>query len=726
MITNRYPGKCVVCGLSVPVGEGFAERSEKFVGESARLVRAGSWGTLCASEHCRDHGLGATAKPVVRRELTADGAILMPFDRDALPVIKACPGARWDGERKAWTVSLAPHYRADLLARAEQLGLTVAPELLTIVEDPAIAALVARAELAGLRPYQVHGVRWMAGRRACVNAMDMGLGKSAQSLHCIDWNLPLLIVCPASVKGGWVAELRKWGCPHKPVLISGRKGFRWPEPGEAVIINWDILPAELTPPLVAPVLIGDECHAVSNYKAQRTKRWRAMAAHACKVICLSGTPLDKSPNQLRGVLESAGCMPWSYTGFLKAFNGYRRTIHIGKGKTQEIIDFKRDELGAIIVEPGTLEKLETVMLRRTKEQVAPELPPVVVNEIQVDCSRELAAELDALGLAWASELEADELPPLPVFSEIRKALATSRIPAMLERVAQYEETQTPLLVFSAHRGPIEALEGRPGWGVIHGGVDADKRTEIVDAFTRGELLGVGLTIAAGGAGLNLQRASHELFVDQSWEPRQNKQARKRVDRIGQEASVVIIEVMVSNHIIDRHVSKLLWGKEELVRRTIDRRYSYTAPDAPTQVSESREDWAARVAGVVSEREAAAEQARRRELADLARRAGGQLTAAQGEERARLRGAVASPAPTAAQCAAIQSAWSHMLSVCDGAEERDGQGFAAGDVGISRWLAASVACGTPHALDLAWSTLRKYPRQVAGRWPALFANESDTP
>lgn len=723
MITNRCAGKCVVCGLSVPAGEGHVERSDKFVGESARLVRANSWGTLCASEHCHAHALGATAKPAAaRRELTADGAIIMPFDRDALPVIKACPGARWDGERKAWTVSLAPEHRADLLARAEQLGLTVAPELLTIAEDPTIAALVARAELAGGRPYQIRGIRKMAGARNSVNADDMGLGKSFQALHAIDWNLPLVIVSPASVKGGWVAELRKWGCPHVPVVISGRKGFRWPEPGEAVIINWDILPAELTPPAIAPVLIGDECHAVSNYKAIRTKRWRAMAAHACKVICLSGTPLDKSPNQLRGVLESAGCMPWSYFGFLKAFNGYKRTIHVGGGRTQEIVDFRRDEQGAIIVEPGTLEKLETVMLRRTKEQVAPELPPVVVNEIQVDCSRELTAELDALGLAWACELEADELPPLHVFSQIRKALAISRIPAMLERVAQYEETQTPLLVFSAHRGPIEALEGRPGWGVIHGGVDADKRTEIVDAFTRGELLGVGLTIAAGGAGLNLQRAAHALFTDQSWAPRDNAQARARLHRIGQTASSVMIEIMVSDHIIDRHVSKLLWGKEELVRRTIDRRYSYTAPTPATATSESREDWAARVAGVASEREVAAEQARRRELADLARKAGGKLTAAQGEERARLRGAPTSPAPTAEQCADIQAAWAHMLSVCDGAELRDGQGFAAGDVGISRWLAAAVMCGTPHALGLAWATLRKYPRQVAGRWPALFSDE----
>lgn len=717
---NKFGGRCLVCGVTVETGEGHAERADRFVGESARLVRAGSWGTLCRSEHCHAHAFGvAPVSP--RRELTADGAIVMPFDRNALPVIKACPGARWDAERKCWTVSLAPEHRADLLARAEQLGLTVAPELLSVAVAPDVAAFVEQATRAGGRPYQVHGVAWMAARAECVNADDMGLGKTFQALHAIDWSAPLLIVCPASVKGGWIKELAKWSCPHRPVLISGRKGFRWPAPGEAVIINWDILPAEVSPPEIAPVLIGDECHAVSNYKAARTKRWRLVAAHAAKVICLSGTPLDKSPNQLKGVLDSAGCNPWSYPAFLRAFNGYKRTIRVGGGRTQEIVDFRRDERGAIIVEPGTLEKLETVMLRRTKEQVAPELPPVVVTEITVDCSRELTAELDALGLAWVDEIAADELPPLSAFAQVRKALATSRIPAMLERVAQYEETETPLLVFSAHRGPIEALAGREGWGVIHGGIAPERRTQIVDDFMAGRLRGVGITIAAGGAGLNLQRAAHALFVDQSWAPRDNAQARARLHRIGQTASSVTIEICVSDHIIDRHVSKLLWGKEELVRRTLDARYTYTPPTtaAPT---DTRDAWAARVAALADEREAAAEQVRRRELANLARMAGGKLSAAQGEERARLRG---SPElPTNAPIADIQAAWAHMLSVCDGAEERDGQGFAAGDVGISRWLAAAVACGSSHALSLAWSTLRKYPRQVAGMWPALYPNGSE--
>jgi hypothetical protein len=190
-------------------------------------------------------------------------------------------------------------------------------------------------------------------------------------------------------------------------------------------------------------------------------------------------------------------------------------------------------------------------------------------------------------------------------------------------------------------------------------------------------------------------------------------------RIGQTAASVSVEIFVSDHVIDRHVSKLLFGKAELVRRTLDARYTYTAPQE-TAEPEAREAWAARVAGMASEREAAAEQTRRRELAELARRAGGVLTPAQGEERARLRGALELPAD--APRAEIQAAWAHLLSVCDGATERDGQGFAAGDVGISRWLAPAVACGTPHALALAWSILHKYPRQIAGMWPALYSKE----
>lgn len=713
MFRNSYKGTCVVCGASVLPGAGFVERSDKFQGAATKTLAGKNWGTLCASQYCHDAGLGDPTGTTRERKLLADGTITCQITREELPVVKAIPGARWSPKTKLWSVSTDSIHREDVLARAKQLGLQVAEELTAVAPDPQIEALLVRPQLEGLRPYQFDGARWMAKRSHCLCAMDMGLGKTRTSLSAIDWTLPLLIVCPATLKGNWQDEIEKWNLPYKVTILKGRASFRWPEPGEAVIVNYDILPDTVKAPEHPPVVIVDEAQALKSHKAARTKKFRALRKHACKVIGLTGTPLDKSPMELKGVLESIGCFPWSFTGFRKAFNAYDRQVAHGK----TVVDFRRDEKGAIVVEPGTLEKLETVMLRRTKEQVAKDLPPVQIIEIPCPIDDAASAAFDEIGSEWGDLLLSDELPPIQVFASVRKALATSRIPAMLERVAQYEDTETPLLVFSAHRGPIEALEGREGWGVIHGGVSPEQRSQVVRDFQAGKLRGVGLTIQAGGVGITLTHASHALFVDQDWSPSMNAQARARLHRIGQTASSVTIELMTSDHAIDRHVGRLLWGKEELVRRTLDARYEYEYQGLQ---SEPREAWEARVSSTEDKRRAAVEAEDRRRLAKLAER--GQLSPEQADERARLRGVQPFDLGLA-PVAAIQQAWAYLLSVCDGAQERDDSGFDQSDVLLARWLSTAVAHAQPHALALAWSKLRKYHRQVSESWPELFVENA---
>src|SRR5262245_5578154 len=128
---------------------------------------------------------------------------------------------------------------------------------------------------------------------------------------------------------------------------------------------------------------------------------------------------------------------------------------------------------------------------------------------------------------------------------------------MLELVEQFEDQGGPLVVFSAHREPIEALAARGGWGVITGGTEPRRRQEVVDAFQAGRLKGVGRTIQAGGTGLTLTRASTALFVDLDWTPANNLQAEDRVCRIGQRAGHVRIIRMVSDHPLDRRVLRVL-------------------------------------------------------------------------------------------------------------------------------------------------------------------------
>jgi SWI/SNF-related matrix-associated actin-dependent regulator 1 of chromatin subfamily A len=218
------------------------------------------------------------------------------------------------------------------------------------------------------------------------------------------------------------------------------------------------------------------------------------------------------------------------------------------------------------------------MIRRKKDDVLDDLPPVRTREVICrGVGQQLQLRLDMAMEYWVSEGQTRrkgalprELPPFEEFSELRMLLAESRISDMLSIVEQHEETETPLVVFSAHRAPIEELHKRAGWEVILGGQSPSITQGVVKRFQAGELKGVGLSIRAGGYGHTLTRASHVLFVDLSWVPSENRQAIDRVRRIGQKASRILVTRLVSDHALDRHVLKLLDEKQEVIDRAVDK------------------------------------------------------------------------------------------------------------------------------------------------------------
>ena len=141
---------------------------------------------------------------------------------------------------------------------------------------------------------------------------------------------------------------------------------------------------------------------------------------------------------------------------------------------------------------------------------------------------------------------------------------------MLEYIENAEEQEVPLVIFSAHLAPLDALLGREGWAVITGCASPEKRQEIVRAFQAGQLKGVGVSIKAGGAGITLTKAWKALFVDLDWTPASNWQAEDRLARIGQESNKVEIARMVSDHPLDLHIHNILVEKILVINSAIDK------------------------------------------------------------------------------------------------------------------------------------------------------------
>jgi hypothetical protein len=411
------------------------------------------------------------------------------------------------------------------------------------------------------------------------------------------------------------------------------------------------------------------------------------------------------PMDLFGVLCAANINVFgSWDNFLKLFNGYKN-------------QWGGYEFGMPLAEVP--ERLHRVMLRRLKSEVLKDLPPKIYKDIEIDCETSTIKEINNLfgkitnkdNIDFDSdEFDAEELPSFTEFSEIRALLAKSRIPAMLEIVESYEESETPLVVFSAHKAPIEALKDRVGWRIITGDTSSEDRRNFVHEFQSGKLKGIGLTIKAGGVGVTLTNSSNVLFVDMDWVPSWNIQAEDRLVRIGATGSNVLIMRMRSNHPLDKHIQKLLIHKTELAYLALEASIKFNPPKPRATVDvidETDEEMYARInaAGADVERGIAL----------------GKLNRVLARESAKVAD-VPEPVLTSNRKEMLRNALDYMISICDGAEERDGQGFNKPDAFISRWIGLCLRDEDEVSYRVLERILVRYRRQLKGSFEEIWRPE----
>ena len=682
MMQNRYPGKCSSCKANLNAGEGFAYKLQN------------AWKQVCNSTACMKN-LGVTT-PSTERKITTDGYVIMPYDPNAITLLRSLPGAKWEPNSKRWAFSTKIENLPRVIEIAQQLNLDIPEELKKQAQEGTkeSQAALARAEAIcsnnhKLFPYQKDGVVFLALHNKALLADAPGVGKTVQSIVALEKNDAVLLIVPAAVKYNWQDEFIKWRPEFKITICEGRKSFTLPQPNEVVIINPDILPSwqndnkeiEIPNDVVQQLgnisLIADECHAYKNFRANRSQKLKQIAKHCKRVWFLTGTPLMNRPQDLYGVLDSGDMQVLgSWTKFVSLFNGFKNS-------------YGGYEFG--MPGPEVPERLKTIMLRRLKEDVLKDLPAKVFKDIKIDIDKETGKVLDDVIIKAAVNkklitekakkpdanylmdmLDETDLPSFEEFSRIRAMLAESRIPAMIEIIESYEESETPLVVFSAHRKPIDSLSSRPGWGIITGDVSSEDRRNIVKDFQDGKLKGVGLTIAAGGVGITLTRASNELFVDLDWTPSLNAQAQDRLHRIGQKAESILIMQLVSNHPLDRHIHELIKFKTELAKKSLDEKFEYKQSENKIELKEETEE---QLQQRINEENSKSrkdyfrfriEQVADRELAKVSN--------------------IPLPALTMEKKQVLLEALQYLAGNCDGAQTKDGVGFSKPDAAIGHWLA----------------------------------------
>lgn len=576
-IVNRYRTRCYKCRTTLEPNEGVATKS------------GSSWIAWCDSCYQKEQKSLPQAQVVQNGRVLANGEIYFPYNAETVTLVKSLAGARWSAGKRCWTVSLDLGHRHRLLEVADRLKFDVDPSL----RDMPVNDSVDYAIDAGLYSYQVEGVQFLSLKNQALLGDDPGLGKTCQSLMALPGagEGKAVVLCPAVMKYTWQNEITRWRPDYRAVVLEGRGSWRWPEKGEIVILNYDILPDFFSPPargrgadwrtyqrdrlnpfregLVSDhpqsrevTLIADEVHRCKSYKTARSQKVRELVHLVLqgqgKVWGLTGTPLDNRPGDLYGVLstlEMAFSTFGSWANYLELFGASQDRwggTHWGDPS------------------PQVAERLRRFMLRRRRQDVLTDLPDVTYTDLLVNgTSQALQQAMDDLWQQYGDLLQGQTLPPFEQFSRVRAQLAQSRIPALLELVEDCEEENVPTVVFSAHLEPLEALGQREGWMCITGETPAQRRQEIVDAFQAGKLQGVGVSIRAGGVGLTLTRAWRAVFVDHDWNPSANVQAVGRLNRIGQKSNKIEVIRMVSRHALDRHVLRLLDWKSRMIEQAVD-------------------------------------------------------------------------------------------------------------------------------------------------------------
>jgi len=273
--------------------------------------------------------------------------------------------------------------------------------------------------------------------------------------------------------------------------------------------------------LVWDCMIVDECHRIKNRKAQMTKGIKQVSA--ARKVALSGSPMEKTPADLWSILNFLDAFEFpAYWGWvmsnLEVTSGYFEKYKIGKPKDAE-------EFGRL---------LEPFMLRRTKEEVAPELPERIMIEQHVAMTPQQEVLYNTIREQTDIEVKVagKTLRITNALTMITRLMQVSSLPASLDldapsgKIAWFEDFRKdhedePTVVFTRFRATALHIANQFGCGLWIGG---EKR----EVGSTGLLVG---TIDSMGEGLNLQWAKNAVFIDSHWSTIKMTQAVDRIHRI---------------------------------------------------------------------------------------------------------------------------------------------------------------------------------------------------
>ena len=505
---------------------------------------------------------------------------------------------------------------------------------------------------ATLRPYQLEGYRWLDFLRQAglggVLADDMGLGKTVQVLAVVqrlveerekvegqvptdvgtgedsestdsdelnepDGIGPVLVIAPTSVVGSWVEQAERF-CPNLRVRAVTRTAAKREEALERIAEGSDVVVTSYTIARLCEEefiaqdwawVVCDEAQFVKNHTSATYKAVRRLRSPS--TIAITGTPLENSLMDLWALMSIAA--PGLLPDPERFGQVYRKPID--RGDAEALGRLRR--------------RMRPFLLRRTKEQVAADLPAKTEQVLAVELGakhrkaydQRLARERQRiLGLleedtaqsrfialkalttlrqmaldpalvdgdggndgagrtaargAKGVKDKAAATPPEGQRRSGRRPSPSAKVEVLLEHLGSIVSEGHRALIFSQFTrylsGVREHLEDAGVRTAYMDGSTPD-RQKVIDAFRAGEADVFLISLKAGGFGLTLTEADYVFLLDPWWNPQAEEQAVDRTHRIGQDKPVMVYR-LVSADTIEEKVMALKEKKAELFARVVE-------------------------------------------------------------------------------------------------------------------------------------------------------------
>ena len=449
---------------------------------------------------------------------------------------------------------------------------------------------------ATLRPYQIEGFHFLAylaeNGFGGILADDMGLGKTIQSITYVLWLRedylrrnkqgrkkvvipPVLIVCPKSVLDVWASETEKFAPGVRVLVIRNKEQANV----EEILANYDMVVINYAQLRVCGeqvnaikwlTVILDEGQQIKNPDSKAAKSARELTAY--NRLVLSGTPIE---NRL---LDMWSLMAFAMPGVLGSRAYFKKRFDKRKDSQSQ------NRLAA---------RLKPFLLRRTKQQVAKDLPPRTEEEVYAKMEgiqRQLyKAELRRiqkalLGVDSDESVKKNSFAILQGLMRLRQICchpglvdkkyageSSAKLNALFYLLDQLRDEGHKVLVFSQFVSMLDIIKARleadnRPYNYLTGATK-DRKAEIEKFQTTKEPSVFLLSLKAGGAGLNLTSASYVILYDPWWNPAVESQAIDRTHRIGQKNKVIAYRLLTRDS-VEEKIRVLQHQKNQLVTNVL--------------------------------------------------------------------------------------------------------------------------------------------------------------